>query len=79
MATRTSSFGAGRRESHDATDYDARFVAPEFFWVASRTARWPGVQGALQPGGGAQGFDTDREYVELARLRLEQERAVPSS
>ncbi len=29
MATRTSSFGAGKRESHDATDFYARFVAPE--------------------------------------------------
>ena len=29
MATRTSSFGAGKRESHDATEFYARFVAPE--------------------------------------------------
>ncbi|HEU5302921.1 MAG TPA: site-specific DNA-methyltransferase [Acidimicrobiia bacterium] len=29
MATQTSSFGAGKRESHDATEFYARFVAPE--------------------------------------------------
>jgi site-specific DNA-methyltransferase (adenine-specific) len=29
MATRTRSFGAGNRESHDASDFYARFTAPE--------------------------------------------------
>lgn len=29
MGTSTSSFGAGRRESHDATDFYARFAPPE--------------------------------------------------
>jgi site-specific DNA-methyltransferase (adenine-specific) len=29
MATRTRTFGAGNRESHDATDFYARFTAPE--------------------------------------------------
>ena len=29
MATQTRSFGAGKRESHDATEFYARFVAPE--------------------------------------------------
>ena len=29
MATRTRSFGAGKRESHDASDFYARFTAPE--------------------------------------------------
>ena len=29
MGTSTSSFGVGKRESHDATDFYARFAAPE--------------------------------------------------
>ena len=29
MATRTRTFGAGNRESHDASDFYARFTAPE--------------------------------------------------
>ena len=29
MATRTRAFGAGNRESHDASDFYARFRAPE--------------------------------------------------
>src|SRR5205085_3067948 len=29
MATRTREFGAGNRESHDASDFYARFTAPE--------------------------------------------------
>ena len=29
MGTSTSAFGAGKRESHDATDFYARFAAPE--------------------------------------------------
>ena len=29
MGTSTSSFGVGRRESHDATDFYARFAPPE--------------------------------------------------
>src|SRR5882724_3263110 len=29
MATRTRTFGAGNRESHDASDFYARFTAPQ--------------------------------------------------
>ena len=29
MATRTRTFGAGNRESHDASDFYARFTPPE--------------------------------------------------
>ncbi len=29
MGTSTSSFGVGKRESHDATDFYARFAPPE--------------------------------------------------
>ena len=29
MATRTQTFGAGKRESHDASDFYARFTPPK--------------------------------------------------
>ena len=112
MATRTSSFGAGKRESHDATEFYARFVAPEISHAETvarrighpapfpvelpeRLLRPSTYRGdvVLDPfmGSGSTaiatrrndrryvGYDTDPDDVELARSRLAEEGAVPSS
>jgi modification methylase len=48
MGTSTSAFGAGKRESHDATDFYARFAPPEI--SDDDTLGAPGVLDAIHPG-----------------------------
>jgi site-specific DNA-methyltransferase (adenine-specific) len=47
MGTRTTTFGVGKRESHDASDFYARFIPPELSGDATLAAEWDAPEGCL--------------------------------